>query len=298
MTSLESVQHADWSEEALTETGERNWHLVPALPLAVIAVLVVAALAAPWLSPHDPVVGDLADRLIPPAWMEGGSSAHILGTDTFGRDVLTRLIYGVRTSLSVVALSLAVAVMIGTTVGVVAGHFGGWLDAFLMRVVDVMLSVPPILLAIAVAVAVGPSFRNVVLILGFLIWPGIARLIRGETLGLTHRDFVRYSMASGLGKRHILTRHVFPNVLPILLVAVTLETASVILTEASLSFLGAGIPPPHPSWGVMIEEGGALIATGWWIAFFPGVLMIVTVLAFNSIGDWLRDYLDPTTRLG
>jgi peptide/nickel transport system permease protein len=165
-----------------------------------------------------------------------------------------------------------------------------------MRVVDVFLALPPLLVALVVAVVLGPSFRNLVLILGLLIWPNIARLIRGETMALMRRDFIEYSRAIGVPAWSILLRHVFPNILPTLLVAATLEVANVILTEASLSFLGAGLPAPEASWGVMVEDGRALIATGWWVSLFPGIAILVTVLAFNSLGDWLRDRFDPKTR--
>lgn len=276
--------------------GRERRRLVPAVPLAVLGVLVLLGLLAPWLTSYSPLDGDLNARLVPPAWLDGGSAAHLLGTDTAGRDVLTRLLYGIRTSLLVVVLALAVAVVVGTTVGVVSGFFGGWVDGVLMRLVDVALSVPPILLALSVAVAVGASFRSMILILGFLVWPGIARLIRAETLSLRRGEFVRYARAVGLSRRWVMGRHILPNILPTLLVATTLEVATVIMTEAALGFLGAGVPPPQPSWGVMIEEGSALIATGWWIALFPGLAIVATVICTNALGDWLRDHLDPRTR--
>jgi peptide/nickel transport system permease protein len=270
--------------------------LVPAIPIAVLALFVFAAIFAPLLTGYNPVRNSLIHALEPPAWVEGGSSAHLLGTDGFGRDVLTRLLYGARVSFLVVIFSLATAVVIGVGVGIVAGFFGGRVDAVLMRVVDVFLALPPLLVALVVAVVLGPSFRNLVLILGLLIWPNIARLIRGETMALMRRDFVEYTRAIGVPSWSILLRHIFPNILPTLLVAATLEVANVILTEASLSFLGAGLPAPEASWGVMVEDGRALIATGWWVSLFPGIAILVTVLAFNSLGDWLRDRFDPKTR--
>jgi peptide/nickel transport system permease protein len=165
-----------------------------------------------------------------------------------------------------------------------------------MRIVDIFLALPPLLVALVVAVALGPSFRNLVLILGLLIWPNIARLIRGETLQLTRQDFVGYPRAIGVSARSILVRHIFPNILPTLMVAATLEVANVILTEASLSFLGAGLPSPEASWGVMVDDGRALIATGWWVALFPGLAIVITVLSVNSLGDWLRTRFDPKAR--
>jgi peptide/nickel transport system permease protein len=289
------LSRAERAERAET-SRRRRFRLVPALPIAVLALFVVAAVAAPLLTSYDPIENDLVSSLEPPAWASGGSADHLLGTDGFGRDVLTRLLYGARVSFLVVIFSLATAVLIGVTVGIVAGYVGGRVDAILMRLVDIMLALPPLLVALVVAVALGPSFRNLVLILGLLIWPNIARLIRGETMRLTRQDFVGYPRAIGVPSRSILVRHIFPNILPTLLVAATLEVANVILTEASLSFLGAGLPSPEASWGVMVDDGRALIATGWWVALFPGLAIVITVLAFNSLGDWLRTRFDPKAR--
>jgi ABC-type dipeptide/oligopeptide/nickel transport system permease subunit len=277
-------------------TRARRWHLVPTLPIVMLVAIVTTGALGPVLTPYDPIRNDLAASLRPPAWVSGGSLAHVLGTDSFGRDVLTRLIYGARVSLLVVLFSLIIAVCLGAGIGLIAGYLGGRVDAILMRWVDIMLAMPPLLVALVVAVAFGPSFRNLVLIIGFLMWPDVARMIRGETLVVRRQDFVNYSKAIGLPMRAILLRQILPNVLPTLLVAATLMVANVILTEASLSFLGAGLPPPTASWGVMVEDGRALIATGWWIALFPGLAIVVTVLSFNSLGDWLRDRLDPHTR--
>jgi peptide/nickel transport system permease protein len=274
----------------------RRWRLVPALPLAVLVLFVFAGIAAPLLTGYDPVENDLVSSLQPPAWTAAGDSAHLLGTDGFGRDVLTRLLYGARVSFLVVLFSISVAVVIGVGVGVVAGYVGGRVDAALMRLVDVMLALPPLLVALVAAVALGPSFRNLVLILGLLLWPNIARLIRGETLMLMRQDFIAYPRAIGVPSLSILLRHVLPNIMPTLLVAATLEVANVILTEASLSFLGVGLPAPEASWGVMVDDGRALIATGWWVSLFPGIAIVITVMAFNSLGDWLRDRFDPRTR--
>ena len=270
--------------------------VVPLISVGFLAILVFVAVAAEYITPYDPVRNDLANALIPPAWVDGGSPDHLLGTDGFGRDVWTRLIYGARASLAVASFSLVLALVIGTVSGIVAGYVGGAVDSLLMRLVDVMLALPTILVALVVAIALGPSFLNLVLVVGLLTWPRIARLIRGETLLLRKLDFVRYSIAIAVPTRAILVRHIFPNIVPTLMVATTLEIGKVILLEASLSFLGAGLPPPTASWGVMIDDGRALIATGWWIALFPGLAIVATVLAFNAVGDWLRDYLDPKTR--
>jgi peptide/nickel transport system permease protein len=272
--------------------------LIPAAPLAALALMIVVAVAAPILTPHDPVKNDLPHSLMPPAWVHGGSAAFPLGTDTFGRDVLTRLMYGARVSLGVAALSLLIASTIGVVVGLIAGYAGGWLGSALMRLADIILALPMLLVALAIAVAVGPSFTNIVLLIGFMLWPRIARLIRADTLTLKQTEFVRYASAIGVPNWIIVIRHVLPNVMPTLLVATTLEVGHVVLVEAALSFLGAGLPPPQPSWGVMVADGRALIATGWWIALFPGLAITICVLTFNLLGDWLRDRLDPKLKAG
>jgi peptide/nickel transport system permease protein len=269
---------------------------VPALPIAILSVIIVLAVLAPWVTPYDPTHNELANRLLPPFFVSGGNTDHLLGTDAFGRDVLTRLLYGARASLAVTALSMTILVVLGTAVGVVAGYAGGWVDSTLMRLVDILLAIPTLLIGMVVAVVLGPSFWNVVFVIGLLAWPRVARLIRGETLGLRETDFVHYSRAIGVTQWSVAIRHVLPNVLPTLLVAATLESAHIILQEAALSFLGAGIPPPEASWGVMISDGRALISTGWWIAFFPGLAIGITVLSANALGDWMRDHFDPRTR--
>jgi peptide/nickel transport system permease protein len=257
---------------------------------------VLLAVFAPVITAYDPIQNDLVNSLIPPAWVHGGSAEHLLGTDSFGRDVFTRLAFGARVSLSVALFALCIAVVVGATVGMTAGFFGGWVDSVLMRFTDVILSLPNLVVALVLAIAVGPSFRNLVLVLGFLIWPRIARLIRGETLLLKRMDFVRYADAIGVSPVAAVLRHIFHNVLPTLLVAATLEIGAVILTEAAISFLGAGVPPPSASWGVMIADGEALVSTGWWISMVPGVAIALVVLSSNAFGDWLRDRLDPKTR--
>jgi peptide/nickel transport system permease protein len=280
----------------LAARRKHRFHLVPALPITILSLFVLAAVFAPLLTQYDPVRNDLVHSLESPAWLDGGSSAHLLGTDSFGRDVFTRLLYGARVSLSVALFALVIAVLVGTTVGMTAGFLGKWVDSVLMRLTDVILGLPTLLVALVIAIAVGPSFRNLVLVLGFLIWPRIARLIRGETMVVKRTDFVRYSQAIGVTKFFAVMRHVFHNILPTLLVAATLEIGSVILSEASISFLGAGVPPPEASWGVMISDGEALVSTGWWISMMPGIAIAIVVLSSNALGDWLRDHLDPKTR--
>jgi ABC-type dipeptide/oligopeptide/nickel transport system permease subunit len=276
--------------------GERRWRLSPVLPIAILALLVIAAVFAPLLAPVNPNTQNLPDAMLPPFWMHGGTTQHLLGTDSFGRDELSRLIYGARISLSVALLAIAVAMVIGTAVGVIAGYRGGTVDVASMRFVDMILALPMLLVGLTIAIAVGPSFGVVVLVIGLLIWPILARLVRSETSLLMRSEFIRYARAIGVPRRSIIIRHILPNVVPTILVATTLQVGNVVLTEASLSFLGAGVPPPDVSWGGMISDGEALIATGWWVALFPGLLMLITVLCFNSVGDWLSHHLDPRTR--
>lgn len=291
-----SPQLKRWMPQLLMTPRIADISLIPALPILVLLAFVVLAIAAPLVAPYNPVRERLTDSMLAPAFAPGGVGSHLLGTDLYGRDVLSRLIYGARISLSVSALALLIGTAVGTPVGLIAGFVGGWIDTVLMRIVDVMLSFPLILAALALAVALGPSFSNVVIVIGLLIWPRFARQIRGEAMVLKDREFVQYARAIAVPSWVIMLRHVLPNVMPTLLVLSTLQIGHVILLEASLSFLGAGVPPPQPSWGVMVSEGSGLVRTGWWIALFPGLAIVITVLSFNTVGDWLRDRLDPSLK--
>lgn len=269
---------------------------MPAIPLALLVLLVTTALFAPVLAPHPPTDQVLSKRLLPPAWLPGGSSEHLLGTDKFGRDVLSRVIHGARVSLAVSLIAVFVAGSIGTTVGLVAGYAGGIVDMLLMRLVDVKLAIPLIVIAIVLASVYGPSFTNVILVIGLLLWPIYARQIRGETLAIKHQDFVALARVAGRSSASIILRHILPNVVPSLLVLATLQVGSIILTEATLSFLGVGLPPPQPAWGLMVADGRGLIASAWWVSLFPGLAILLTVLSLNLLGDWTRDRLDPKLR--
>ena len=268
----------------------------PIFLLCIIVALLVMTLAAPLLTPYAPTEQSLIMRLRPPAWIDRGSWAHPLGTDLFGRDVLARVVYGARVSLSVALMAILVAGSIGTLVGLAAGYFGGYVEIVLMRVVDAFLAVPAVLVAIVLASTDGPSFQNVVIVIGLLYWPRYARQVRSETLQIKHADYVKLALIAGCSPWRILRVHVLPNLLPSLLVLSTLQVGSAIILEATLSFLGVGIPPPQPAWGVIVEDGRGLLASAWWISLFPGIAIAVTVLAFNMAGDWLRDYLDPKLR--
>ena len=248
------------------------------------------------LAPQSPTEGDITQKLIPPIWMERGDREHPLGTDRFGRDVLSRIIYGSRISLLVSLLAIGVAGTVGTLLGLISGYRGGLTDAVLMRLTDVGLSLPTILIAVVLVAVSEPSFRNVVLVIALLLWPRFARQIRGETLAVKEHDFVALAVVAGRSSGWIIARHIFPNVVPTLLVIATLQVGYVILLEGTLSFLGVGVPPPNPAWGLMIADGRGFLATAWWISLFPGLAMLLTVLAVNLMGDWLRDHLDPKLR--
>jgi peptide/nickel transport system permease protein len=263
---------------------------------AVLLALVLTAVLAPVLAPHSPTEGDITRKLIPPVWMERGGWEHPLGTDRFGRDVLSRIIYGSRISVAVSLIAIGVAGTLGTALGLISGYRRGLTDTVLMRLTDVGLSLPTILIAVVMVAVSEPSFRNVILVIALLLWPRFARQIRGETLAVKEQDFVALAVVAGRSSAWIIRRHIFPNVVPTLLVISTLQVGYVILLEGTLSFLGVGVPPPNPAWGLMIADGRGFLATAWWISLFPGLAMLLTVLAVNLMGDWLRDRLDPKLR--
>ena len=266
------------------------------LPVAVLFLLVIMAIFAPLLAPYPYDQISMQDRLLPPFFMDGGTTAHLLGTDNIGRDILSRVIYGAQISLSISLIVIAITASIGTVLGILAGYLGGRTDAFLMRVTDISLSFPAILIAILMAATIGPGYWTVVLAISLLGWAPYARLIRGEALKLREADFVAQARIIGASPVRIMFRHIFPNVLNPLIVMVTLSVGFVILTEAALSYLGAGIPPPAASWGNMVNDGRTFIDTAWWMSLFPGIVIGLVVLAGNFLGDWLRDKMDPRLR--
>jgi peptide/nickel transport system permease protein len=260
----------------------------------VVLAAVVVAVAAPALAPGDPIKNSLLDRLTPPTW--GGE--HPLGTDTLGRDVASRLLHGARVSLLVGFSAVLLAGVSGVVLGLVSGWYRGWLDDVLMRLGDVQLAFPVLVLAVAVLAVLGASVVNLILVLGVTGWITYARIVRGEVLTLRERDFVAAARALGADDAWILRRHLLPNVLPPITVVATFSVARTIIAEASLSFLGLGIPAPAPSWGSMLDEGRNYITTGWWLALFPGLAILLLVLGINLVGDWLRDVLDPRLERG
>ena len=282
------------AEELPVGRRDRRWP--PRLPLAIVTVIVLCGVLAPWLAPHSPVQGSLGARLAAPFWMEGARPGHLLGTDRHGRDTLSRLIHGARISISVSLVGIALTGAVGVMVGLLAGFLGGWVDTVLMRLVDISLSLPGILIAVLLSVVFEPSFTNVIIVVVFLLWPSYARLTRGETLGIKQQDFVALARVAGCGGATIMVRHILPNLAPSILVLATLHVGYVIVLEAALSFLGVGIPPPTPSWGVMVADGRGLIERAWWVSILPGIAILMTVLSLNILGDWVRDRLDPKLR--
>ena len=270
---------------------------LPILPILILTTLVLVAVFADFIAPYDPEVGALGARFRPPAWIAGGSAAHLLGTDHIGRDVLSRLIFGARVSMVVGFTAVIVAGVLGTVLGILSGYLGGWADQVIMRVTDTWLALPALTFAIFLAAIVGPSQWNIVIILGAVYWTRYARVIRGEVLSLKERDFVRLAIVAGCSKRTIMRRHILPNVLNTAIVLATLMLGVVIVTEAALSFLGVGVPPPKPAWGLMLADGKkGLMAGYWWLTVFPGVCIVLMVLSANLLGDWLRVKLDPQLR--
>ncbi len=270
-------------------------------PLAAVVILgglILVALLADFIAPYDPtfpVKG--AEIFAPPFWMEGGSVATPLGTDFQGRDILSRLIYGARVSLVVGLMGTLVAGGIGTALGILSGYVGGWVDQIIMRVTDAWLALPAIVFAIFLAAMLGPSMWNIIIILGLVYWTRYARVIRGEVLTLRERDFVKLAEIAGASKLRVIKKHILPNVMNTATVLASLTVGVVIIAEASLSFLGVGVPPPQPAWGLMLSEARPTLMVGqWWLTVFPGACILLIVLATQLFGDWLRVRLDPQLR--
>lgn len=266
------------------------------LGLAVLSVVMVMAIGAPFVAPHDPYVQSLDERLRPPFW-SGGNLTHPLGTDQLGRDILSRLIYGARISMAVGFAAILISGSLGVAAGVMAGFYGGFVDEGLMRLVDLRLALPFILLVIAVIAVFGPSLFNLVVILGLTGWAPYARVVRAEVLSIRERELVTAARALGASDRRLMIRHILPNTLASAIVIGSLELAQMIVTESALSFLGLGVQPPTPSWGNMLGEGRDYLLTSWWLATFPGLAIALTAVAINLVGDWLRDVLDPRLQL-
>jgi peptide/nickel transport system permease protein len=265
------------------------------LSLVVLCAVVLCGLAAPLIAPFDPLEQHFADVLKPPGTL-GESGTYWLGTDPLGRDLLSRIIFGARISLLVGVLTVVVRGTLGVLIGLVGGYYGGKVDDLLMRIADIQLTLPFLIVAIAVLVVLGPGLGNLIIVLGLTGWVDFGRVVRSETLSLRQRDFVEAARTSGASNAYIIRRHILPNTASVILVISTLQVASVIIAEASLSFLGLGVPALTPTWGKEISEGRNYAAIAWWLPTFPGLAIFATVLAINILGDWLRDRWDPRLR--
>jgi len=268
----------------------------PWFAASIVLLTIAVAIGADWIVPHDPEAIDPINSLLPPFFVEGGSMEFLLGTDRLGRDVLSRILLGTRVSLGVAAVALVIGGVVGTVLGMIAGYRGGWLDALIMRLADTFLAFPSVLIALVLAVTVGPGFGVVALVLGLVLWARFARLVRGEVLSWKERDFVALARVAGARGGYILLHHLLPNITNSLVVLGTLQVGWAIVVEASLTFLGAGIPPPTPTWGGMVADGLDFVESAWWISVMPGLAILIVVFAFNLLGDWLRDHLDPQLR--
>jgi peptide/nickel transport system permease protein len=277
----------------------RHWlRDLPLLPLLILLPFALAAIFAPFIAPYDPtepVPG--AKVFAPPFWMADGNAATLLGTDFQSRDLLSRLIHGARVSLIVGVMGTVVAGSLGTAFGILSGYIGGWVDQLIMRVTDAWLALPALVFAIFLATVAGPSMWNIVIILGLVYWTRYARVIRGEVLSLREREFVQLAEIAGASRLRVIVRHILPNVLNTTMVLASLTIGVVIIAEASLSFLGVGVPPPEPAWGLMLSEARSTLMAGkWWLTVFPGACILLVVLATQLFGDWLRIRLDPQQR--
>lgn len=281
---------------AILRRQRRNW--LGILGGVLILVLIGLTLAGPWLGLPDPVRGDLRARMLAPTISWTGLGPHPFGTDQLGRDILSRIVTGSRVTLMVAGSAVILGGIIGVFLGMIAGYFGGWSDRILMRLVDIQLAFPLMLLALLVVAALGPSLHNLIAVLALTSWVRYARIVRGQVLTVREREFVQAARSIGASHLRILARHILPNILTPILVVATLELARTIVLEAGLSFLGLGIQPPSPSWGRMLADGRTYIASAWWIITLPGIALMLTVLGVNLLGDWLRDWLDPQADRG
>ena len=271
---------------------------LPKFPLVLLLlILVIPAIFAEFVAPYGPVDSPqgIRGRLEPPVFA-GGSWDHVLGTDLTGRDMLSRIIYGSRVSITIAGIGIAIAGTIGVTLGVVSGFYGGLVDAIIMRLVDVSLSIPPVLLALTLATVLDPSFRTVIIVVGALLWSIYCRQVRGDTLSVRTQDYIARARVSGASDIRIMVKHILPNITNTVIVLATLQVGFVILLEAGLSFLGVGLSRPTPAWGLMVADGREVIIRAWWVALWPGLAIMLTVFGFNLLGDWLRDRLDPRLR--
>jgi peptide/nickel transport system permease protein len=302
-TTLEEKPRKIYTGLSRRKRITRNLTLI--IPATIMAFMVIIAIFAnlSWLglpkvglAPHDPNSGAIRDKLLPPAFMEGGKSEYLLGTDRLGRDILSRVIFGARISLSVSLIVIFITAFIGTMLGIIAGYAGGRVDAFIMRITDMALSFPGLLLAMLLAVSIGPGYWMVVFALSILGWAGYTRLVRGEAMRICQSDFVAQARVNGASPLRIMLRHIFPNIVNTLIIIMTLSVGMIILAESALSYLGVGISAPTASWGSMVSDGRTELDRAWWISAFPGICIGLVVLSGNFLGDWIRDKMDPRLR--
>jgi peptide/nickel transport system permease protein len=288
------IQTRSEGHAALRRLLRLRWGLAAG---GILLLIVAASALAPWIAPHDPLAVNIRHRLAPPAWMDGGAPQHLLGTDPVGRDLLSRMIYGGRVSLVIGVAAVILSSTIGVMLGLGAGYVGGGTDWTIMTIVNVMLTFPFVLLALAVIAVLGPSLVNMIFVLGVAGWPIYARVVRAETMAIREREFVVAGRALGMSHARIVFRQILPNLVSAIVVIATLQVAQVIILESFLSFLGLGVQPPTPAWGNMLGEGRVYMLNSWWIATFPGLAIFVTTLAINLMGNALRDWLDPHMKL-
>jgi ABC-type dipeptide/oligopeptide/nickel transport system permease subunit len=288
------VQTPSPGQAALRRLLRLRWGLAAS---GILILIIAGSALAPWIAPHDPLAVNIRHRLAPPAWMEGGTAQHLLGTDPVGRDLLSRMIYGGRVSLVIGVAAVILSASIGVMLGLGAGYVGRGTDWTIMTIVNVMLTFPFVLLALAVIAVLGPSLVNMIIVLGVAGWPIYARVVRAETMAIREREFVLAGRALGMSHVRIVFRQILPNLVSAIVVIATLQVAQVIILESFLSFLGLGIQPPTPAWGNMLGEGRVYMLNSWWIAAFPGLAIFVTTLAINLMGNALRDWIDPHMKL-
>lgn len=269
---------------------------MPVFPGIILVIFILIGIFAGLIAPHDPNQTKLMDSIIPPMWQKGGTSTYPLGTDHLGRDELSRLLYGATISLRVSFIVVIISGGIGTALALSAGYLGKWWDILIMRITDMMLSLPSLLVAIIMAAVLGPSVNNVILVLSVVGWAGYTRVLRSEVLRVKEQDFVRLAAVAGASKIRIMLKHIFPNIVNTLIVLATLQLGNVIIAEASLSFIGVGVPPPNAAWGSMLAEGRQYVTFAWWLCVWPGLAILLVVLSCNLLGDWLRVRLDPKFR--
>lgn len=307
MSEISTGYYADATEVATPLRGRsaigrvyaflRRW---PILPGIVLALLVISAIFAPWIAPQEPNVQALRDRNAPPVWIADEerelSQSYLLGADQVGRDVLSRIIYGARISLAVAGVALVSGLVVGVTLGLVAAWYGGFIDEIIARAVDIWHALPFLLVAIVVVTLFGGSLTVLMGVLAMVSWAGFVRNVRADVLTLREREYVLMARVCGASPTRVIVRHILPGVVPTIMVIATLAVGGLILTEATLSFLGAGIPAPTPSWGLMVSEGREYLTTAWWSSFFPGLAIFLVVMSLNFMGDWIRDFTDPRLR--